>query len=80
MSPDPIRPLTPTERLVAREAATGADYATIGIRLGMAESTAAGHIHRIALKLPNPDELKPQILVALWSAHQLWLLQRDSAA
>lgn len=80
MSALPLKPLTPTELKVARLVSAGADYQTIGLRLGMAEATAAVHVHRIAAKLPNPDDLKPYTLVLLWAAHERWLLERQSSA
>ena len=73
-------PLTPTEQKVARLVSLGCDYRTIGERLDMDERTAASHVYHIAQKLPNPDGLKPYTLVLLWSAHQRWLEERDSAA
>lgn len=76
----PAKPLTPTELKVSRLVGAGADYATIGYRLGMSEITARVHVYHIAAKLPNVDGLKPYTLVLLWSAHQRWLLELESAA
>lgn len=75
-----IRPLTPAEHRVCRLVSLGYDYARIGALLGIEESTAAVHVYHVALKLPNPDGLKPYTLVLLWAAHQRWREERDAAA
>lgn len=74
------RPLTPTEMKVARLVSVGYDYARIGDLLGMAEATAGVHVGRIAMKLSNPDDLKPFTLVLLWAAEQRFLEIRKYAA
>lgn len=80
MIPAPHKPLTPTELKVARLVSMGCDYATIGLRLGMDRRTAAVHVYHIADKLPNPDGLKPYVLVLLTFAHQRWLEDRPRVA
>ena len=80
MSPPLYRPLTPTERRVARLVSMGYDYARVGALLGISESTAGVHVGNIAQKIPNPDHLKPSTLVLLTFAHVRWLEERESAA
>lgn len=75
-----IRPLTPTEMKVARLVSVGYDYARIGSLLGMAERTAGVHVGNIALKIPNPDDIKPSMLVVLWAVEQRLLEDREYAA
>ena len=59
----------------------GYDYKRCGLLLGIDERTVAVHVVHIAAKLPNPDELKPQMLVTLWAAFIRWTEERtDSAA
>lgn len=80
----PARPLTPTEARIARLVGIGYDYARVASLLGLRPATVAVYVVRIAGKLPNPDDLKPQTLVLLWAAHERWCEDRrerpDSAA
>ena len=76
----PLTPLTPTELKVARLVSMGCDYAVIADRLGMDRRTAAVHVYHIAGKLPNPDGLKPYVLVLLTFAHQRWIEDRHRTA
>lgn len=77
---NPIRTLTPTQAKVARLVSFGYDYDRIGTELSISPKTASVYVSAIADLLPNPDGLKPYTLVLLWSAHQRWLTDRDSAA
>lgn len=43
----------------------------------LAISTVARYAQEAAEKLPNPDNLEPQMLVALWQAHRAWEQSKD---
>lgn len=58
----------------------GADYETIGKTLNISAKTASVHVSLIADLLPNPDELKPYVLVLLWAAGERWKRERSTAA
>lgn len=68
----PIKPLTLRQEQIAALCGRGWAYKRIGAALGITETTVAGHIEEIALKLENPDELAAGTLVMLWSAHRIW--------
>lgn len=48
--------------------------------LGMAPATVQSHINRMALKIPNDDDLEPMELVLIYFAHREWLKRHKSAA
>lgn len=75
-----LRPLTPTEMKVARLVSMGYDSTRIAELLGMAPRTARIHVGNIALKIPNPEELRASTLVLLWAAEQRFLELRKFAA
>ncbi len=70
--------LTPTEERVARLVAHGYDYTRIAVELHISHRTAEEHVAHIARKLPNPDHLRPYVLVLLWAAHRRWLAERTA--
>ena len=76
----PSRPLTVVEAQVCRLLGTGMSYAEIGEATRLRPKTVEAYVHRIALLIPNPDDLKPGTHVMLWAAHQLWLERHDEKA
>lgn len=70
---DPTRPLTLVELEIAELAGKGYGIERIAEEQKSNPNTVSSTIQRIALKLPNPDDLKPLMLVALWAAHRRWL-------
>lgn len=75
-----LRPLTPTEMKVARLVSIGYDQTRIAALLGMARRTAGIHVGNIALKIPNPDDIKPSMLVVLWCVEQRLREEKKYAA
>lgn len=72
---EPTRPLTIVEQEIAALAGRGWGIERIAEHKGLNPNTVSSTIQRIALKLQNPDGLKPLTLVMLWAAHRAWLLQ-----
>jgi DNA-binding CsgD family transcriptional regulator len=72
---EPTKPLTVVEMEIAELAGQGYGIERIAVMRNLNPNSVSSTIQRIALKLPNPDELKPLTLVMLWAAHRRWLMQ-----
>lgn len=70
----PYRKLSAREESVAELVGRGYSYKRIAAQLGLDVRYIGNVVERIAIEaIPNPDELAPQMLVALWAAHRRWL-------
>lgn len=73
MTDEPNPPFTIVEAEIARLAGRGYGSTRIAFMLHRRPKTIEKTIERMALKLPNPDELRPLTLVQLWSAYRIWI-------
>jgi len=66
-------PFTPTELEVGECRGKGWKCPRIAEWLGMSPATVQAHINRMALKIPDMEDIDPQDRVLIFFAHRGWL-------
>jgi DNA-binding NarL/FixJ family response regulator len=68
--------LTPQQRRVAECIGRGLSYAEVGVELSLSEHTVRSYVAAIVLRLGNPEDLEPWVLVFYTVRHAQWEASR----